>query len=89
MTNRLLIAVALFAGTGFASAQGTGTSREAPSAAPAQQSAPMSDRGSSGGEMKRDAARPEMKSSQADEKSPAAAKNQRAEENMQAPKSKT
>lgn len=44
MTNRFLISAAvaaLIAGTGFANAQGTGTSREsAPSAAPTQQSAP-------------------------------------------------
>ena len=49
MINRLMISVAaaaLIAGTGFANAQGTGMSREAPAAAaPAQQSAPSSDRG--------------------------------------------
>ena len=33
--------------------------------------------------MNRDAAKPEMKSTQSEEKSPAAGKNQRAEENMQ------
>jgi hypothetical protein len=46
MTNRFLISVAaaaLIAGTGFANAQGTGTSREAPAAGAAtQQSAPPS-----------------------------------------------
>ncbi len=39
MTNRFMISVAaaaLIAGTGFANAQGTGTSREAPSARPAE-----------------------------------------------------
>jgi hypothetical protein len=90
MTNRLMISVAaaaLIAGTGFANAQGTGMSREAPSAAaPAQQSAPTSERGesdrgtSAGGEMNRDAAKPGMKSTQSDQQSPAAGKNQRADE---------
>ena len=46
MTNRLLVSAAvaaLIAGTGFANAQGTGTSREAPSSgATTQQSAPPS-----------------------------------------------
>src|ERR1700728_2961651 len=62
MTNRLMISVAaaaLIAGTGFANAQGTGMSREAPSAAaPAQQNAPTSerresDRGTSAGKNQR------------------------------------
>jgi hypothetical protein len=96
MINRLMISVAaaaLIAGTGFANAQGTGTSREAPAAAaPAQQSAPSSDRGASDrgtstGEMNRDAAKPEMKSTQSEEKSPAAGKAQRADEGMQGQKS--
>ncbi len=77
MTNRLMISVAalaLFAGTGFANAQGTGMNREAPSAAPAQQSAPAehgatSERGNAGGQINRDAARPEMKSTQTEQKS--------------------
>jgi Protein of unknown function (DUF1236) len=89
MTNRLMISVAaaaLIAGTGFANAQGTGMSRDTPSAAPAQQGAPSSDRGASdrgtsaGGEMNRDAAKPEMKSTQSEQQSPAAGKNQRADE---------
>jgi len=50
MTNRYLISVAaaaLIAGAGFANAQGTGTSREAPSSgATTQHSAPSSDHGS-------------------------------------------
>jgi hypothetical protein len=75
--------LALVAGTGFANAQGTGMSREAPSAAPAQQSAPSSERGTTGGQVNR-----EMKSTQTDQKSPGAAKNQRAEENMQGSKTK-
>jgi Protein of unknown function (DUF1236) len=98
MVNRLMISVAaaaLIAGTGFANAQGTGMSREAPAAgAPAQQSAPSSDRGASDrgpstGEMNRDAAKPEMKSTQSEEKSPAAGKAQRADEGTQGQKSKT
>jgi len=96
MINRLMISVAaaaLIAGTGFANAQGTGMSREAPAAAaPAQQSAPSSDRGTSDrgtstGDMNRDAAKPEMKSTQSEEKSPAAGKAQRADEGMQGQKS--
>jgi len=96
MINRLMISVAaaaLIAGTGFANAQGTGVSREAPAAAaPAQQSAPSSDRGASDrgtstGEMNRDAAKPEMKSTQSEEKSPAAGKAQRADEGMKGQKS--
>ena len=97
MVNRLMVSVAaaaLIAGTGFANAQGM--SREAPSAAaPAQQqSAPSSergasDRGTAAGEMHRDAAKPEMKSTQSEQKSPAAGKNERADEGMQGQKSKT
>jgi hypothetical protein len=96
MVNRLMISVAaaaLIAGTGFANAQGTGMSREAPAAAaPAQQSTPSSDRGTSDrgtstGDMTRDAAKPEMKSTQSEEKSPAAGKAQRADEGMQGQKS--
>jgi hypothetical protein len=102
MTNRLMISVAalaLVAGTGYANAQGTGMSREAPSAAPAQQSAPAEhgaasehgaapERGNAGGQINHDAARPEMKSTQTEQK-PGAATNQRAEENAQGPKNKT
>jgi hypothetical protein len=96
MMNRLMVSVAaaaLIAGTGFANAQGTGMSREAPAAAaPAQQSAPSSDRGASDrgtstGEMNRDAAKPEMKSTQSEPKSPAAGTNQRADEGMKGQKS--
>jgi hypothetical protein len=96
MSNRLMISVAaaaLIAGTGFANAQGTGMSRETPAAAaPAQQSAPAaehgaSDRATSGGEMNRDAAKPGMKSTQSEQKSPAAGTNQRADEGMQGQKS--
>jgi hypothetical protein len=82
-------ALALLAGTGFANAQGTGMSREAPSAAPAQQGAPSAERGATGGQINRDAKQPEMKSSQSEQKSPGAANSQRADENMQGPKSKT
>ena len=81
MTNRLMISVAaaaLIAGTGFANAQGTGMSRDTPSAAPAQQSAPSSDRGTSAGQMNHDATEPATK--QSDVKSPAAGNKQRADE---------
>jgi uncharacterized protein DUF1236 len=50
MTNRYFLmsvaAAALIAGTGFANAQGTGTSREAPSSGAATQQSAPSDRGS-------------------------------------------
>ena len=95
MTNRFMISVAaaaLIAGTGFANAQGTGTSREAPSAgSTVQQSAPSSDRGApSAAPMNRDSASEHkgadkggMKSTQSDEKmQPGAAKNQRAQDDM-------
>jgi Protein of unknown function (DUF1236) len=90
MTNRFMIsvaAVALIAGTGFANAQGTGMSREAPSAgSSAQQSAPAPDRaGSSAAPANRDAAEPTgpssgTKATQAEPKSPGATKNQRADD---------
>jgi hypothetical protein len=98
MTNRLMISVAaaaLIAGTGFANAQGTGMSRDTPSAAPAQQGAPSSDRGASdrgtsaGGEMNRDAAKPGMKATQSEQQSPAAGKNQRADEKNMPDKNKS
>jgi Protein of unknown function (DUF1236) len=98
MTNRFMMSVAaaaLIAGTGLANAQGTGSSREAPSAgSTVQQSAPSSDRGApSAAPMNRDGA-PDakgvdkgadkgMKATQSDEKMPpGAAKNQRAQEDM-------
>lgn len=92
MTNRLMISVAalaLVAGTGFANAQGTGMNREGSSGGSAQQSAPSSERGTTGGQINRDAKQPEMKSTQSEERSPGAAKNQRAEENMQGSKAKS
>jgi Protein of unknown function (DUF1236) len=94
MTKRFMMsvaAVALIAGTGFANAQGTGTSREAPSAgSTVQQNAPSSERqGGSSATTNRDAAEPTkpssgMKATQSDEKSPGAAKNQRAQDDMKA-----
>jgi hypothetical protein len=92
MSNRFMMsvaAVALIAGTGFANAQGTGVSREAPSAGPAtQQSAPPADRAapSAATPMNRDSAsEPKggdhgMKSTQSDEKTPQGAK--RAQDDM-------
>ena len=98
MTNRFMMSVAaaaLIAGTGFAYAQGTGTSRETPSAgSTVQQNAPSSERqGGSSATTNRDAAEPTkpssgMKATQSDEKSPGGAKNQRAQDDMKAgPKS--
>jgi hypothetical protein len=89
MTNRFMISVAvvaLIAGTGLASAQSGGMGREGGSAA--QQNGASSEHGTSGGQMGHDAARPEMKSTQSEEKSPAAGKNQRAEESRQGSKNK-
>jgi len=94
MTNRLMIsvaAVALIAGTGFANAQGA--ARE-PSAGPeTQKSAPAPARGAATTPMNRESSHPsapasEMKGAQADQKSPAAKGNERAEDNMQGRKSK-
>jgi hypothetical protein len=85
MTNRLMISVAalaLITGTGFANAQGTGMSHETPSAAPAQsgpsEHGATSERGTTSSQMNHDEKRPEMKSTQSEDKG--AAKNQRAEE---------
>jgi hypothetical protein len=85
MINRFMLSVAaaaLIAGTGFANAQGTGTSREAPSAGSAtQQSAP------SAAPMNRDSGSDQgMKSTQSDEKmapqgaKPQGTKSQRAQD---------
>jgi Protein of unknown function (DUF1236) len=91
MTNRFMMsvaAVALIAGTGFANAQGTGTSRESPSSgSTVQQNAPSA--GTSANQINRDAAEPNkpssgMKATQSDEKSPGAVKNQRAQDDMKA-----
>jgi hypothetical protein len=87
MTNRFMMSVAaaaLIAGTGFASAQGVG--REAPSAgSTAQQSAPPSEHAAPAA---RDAAEPTKpapgaKATQS-EQPPAAAKNQRAQDDIKA-----
>jgi Protein of unknown function (DUF1236) len=99
MTTRFMMSVAaatLIAGTGFANAQGTGMSRDAPSAgSTVQQNAPSSERGgSSATPTNRDAAEPKaplsgMKATQSDDKSPAAGKTQRTEDNMPGQKSKS
>ena len=92
MTNRFMMSVAaatLIAGTGFAYAQGTGTSRESPSAgSTAQQSAPSS-APSSATPMNRDSSDkggPAAKTTQSDEKpaQPGGARNQRAQDDMKA-----
>jgi Protein of unknown function (DUF1236) len=97
MTNRLMIsvaAIALIAGTGFANAQGT-NGRESGGAA-VQQGAPAAAGG--GATQNRESSEPSAaapsgsspgkKSTQSDQKSPTAPKNQRAEDNMTGPKSK-
>ena len=90
MTNRFMIsvaAVALIAGTGFANAQGTGMSREAPSAGSTmQQNAPSSERGApSAAPMNRDAGESKgMKSTETEPKPPAAGKNLRAQDDIKA-----
>jgi len=97
MTNRLMISVAaaaLIAGTSFANAQGMGREGGSGSTMQQQQSAPSSERGNSAAPANRDAVEPSSgqssgpKSTQSEEKSPAATKNQRAQGNMQDPKSK-
>jgi hypothetical protein len=100
MSNRFLMSVAvaaLIAGTGFANAQGTGTSREAPTGATTQ-SAPPSDRAapSTAAPMNRNDASPSAapadapKSAQSDEKmQPQGGKNQRAQDNAPGQKSKS
>ena len=95
MNNRYLMSVAaaaLIAGTGFANAQGT-MSREAPSsgAATTQQAAPPSDRGSAATPMNRDASQSGApaeapKSAQSKDMDRDGAKNQRAQDDMKAPK---
>jgi hypothetical protein len=95
MINRFMISVAaaaLIAGTGFANAQGMGREGGGSSGSSMQQSAPSSERGNSaaserGGSgsaapMNRDAGNSsDSKSTQSEEKSPAGAKNQRAQDN--------
>ena len=97
MTSRFMMSVAaaaLIAGTGLANAQGTETSREAPSGGSSvQQSAPSS--GNSAAPSNRGGAESTspssgMKATQSDEKSPGAAKNQRADDkDVQGQKSKS
>jgi hypothetical protein len=95
MTNRLMVSAAvaaLIAGTGFANAQGTGTSREAPAAGSAvQQSAPPTERAapSSATPMNRndasDSATPAAKTTQSDEKTqPQGSKSQHAQDGLKA-----
>jgi hypothetical protein len=79
MTNRFLMSVAaaaLIAGTGFANAQGTGTSRDPSAGSSVQQNAPSDQTKPSSG----------MKATQSDEKAaqPSGAKSQRAQDDMKA-----
>jgi hypothetical protein len=94
MTSRFMVsvaAVALIAGAGFANAQGTGSDRDRSPAGSAQQSAP--ERGNSAAPANRGGAESTspssgMKATQSEEKSPGAAKGQRAEDkDMQKSKS--
>jgi hypothetical protein len=95
MTSRFMVsvaAVALIAGAGFANAQGTGSERDrSPAGSTAQQSAP--ERGNSAAPANRGGAESTspssgMKATQSEEKSPGAAKGQRAEDkDMQKSKS--
>jgi len=101
MSNRFLMSVAaaaLIAGAGFANAQGTGTSREAPSSgSTVQQNAPSADRAapSASTPMNRDSASESktgdsgMKSTQSDEKMPQGTRSQRAQEGVKGEKSKS
>jgi hypothetical protein len=91
MTNRFMISVAaaaLIAGTGFASAQGTGPGRDAPAGSTVQQSAPSSERPSMNRNDASDKAAPAAKTTQSDEKmQPQGGKNLRAQDDMKvAPK---
>jgi hypothetical protein len=79
MTNRFLMSVAaaaLIAGTGFANAQGTGTSRDPSAGSSVQQNAPSDQTKPSSG----------MKATQSDEKAaqPSGAKSQRAQDDTKA-----
>ena len=78
MTNRFLMSVAaaaLIAGTGFANAQGTGTSREPSAGSSVQQNAPSDQTKSPSG----------MKATQSDDKAAQpGAKNKSAQDNMKA-----
>ena len=93
MTNRFLISVAaaaLIAGTGFANAQGTGMSREGGSSAGSTMQSAPSSAGSAAGQMSHESTEskspqatkpsPGMKATQSEQKSPSAAKNDRAED---------
>jgi hypothetical protein len=91
MTNRFMISVAaaaLIAGTGFASAQGTGPGRDAPAGSTVQQSAPSSERPSMNRNDASDKTAPAAKTTQSDEKKqPQGGKNLRAQDDMKvAPK---
>ena len=85
MFNRFMITAAtaaLIAGTGFAYAQGTGASKEAPSASPGmQQSAPSSSSPSATPMNREGGAEHGMKSTQSEEKmQPQGSRNQRAQD---------
>jgi hypothetical protein len=95
MSNRFLISAAvaaLIAGTGFANAQGTGMSKESPSAgSSAQQSAPSSERGGQSGTMQRDSGGGAgMKGAESsDTKGPGSSKMKASESNEKMPANKS
>lgn len=95
MSNRFLISAAvaaLIAGTGFANAQGTGMSKESPSAgSAAQQSAPSSERGGQSGTMQRDSGGGAgMKGAESsDTKGPGSSKMKASESNEKMPANKS
>ena len=93
MTNRFLISAAvaaLIAGTGFANAQGTGTSREGASGGAAtQQTAPPSG-GAASGTMNRDSGTTGMKGAEStDTKGPDSSKTKASQTNEKMPSSKS
>ncbi|HLZ01689.1 MAG TPA: DUF1236 domain-containing protein [Bradyrhizobium sp.] len=88
MSNRFLIsvaAVALFAGTGFANAQGTGAAHE-PGGGAMQQSAPSAGGSASeraGGAAQHHESQSDMKSTQSEQKSPAGGKDMKSTQSEQ------
>jgi hypothetical protein len=94
MTNRFLISAAvaaLIAGTGFANAQGTGTSREGVSGGAATQQTAPSPGGASSGTMHRDnSGAPGMKGAESsDTKAPDSSRTKASESNEKMPASKS
>jgi hypothetical protein len=93
MTNRFLISTAvaaLIAGTGFANAQGTGASREAPAAGSAVQQTAPAPGGAASGTMNRDSGASSVKGAEStDTKAPASSKMKASESNEKMPATKS